>query len=448
MLIRGEVERSGTDFRRCFAVVRWKRTTGKSWSDPLFNKLSPNFDMTGVLVLDNLSPDTEYEYQAGWFFADAELDKIQELTEKQIEWPESSVRFKTGTTKRSAGRSYVVGSCRYLLRLFGGTIFDDRGDKTFRSVLEQIDEKSMPVDAVLMIGDQIYADDLNVLSPDTRLDQFLDRYRTVFSQENVAKLMARVPTYMILDDHEIEDNWPAKATPQDRVTLYPHAIHAYQIYQCSHSPLFTSTRDGRIEGTLAHFWYQFEDGCADWFVLDARTERMVSPAEPQMINDTQMRALLLWLNDGSGKVKFVVSSVPVFPDLTSDSADKWGAFPKQRTKILDYILTNKISKVVFLSGDVHCSFVAQLTAESDPKFSVYSVVSSSFFWPYPHTEQSDFLFGQALSGTGDEKYISKRLSTVFSTDNFARLDVNLTELRVSFFERKGDLLGKVIKLPL
>jgi alkaline phosphatase D len=92
--------------------------------------------------------------------------------------------------------------------------------------------------------------------------------------------------------------------------------------------------------------------------------------------------------------------------------------------------------------------VAQLTAESDPKFSVYSVVSSSFFWPYPHTEQSDFLFGQALSGTGDEKYISKRLSTVFSTDNFARLDVNLTELRVSFFERKGDLLGKVIKLPL
>ena len=24
--------------------------------------------------------------------------------------------------------------------------------------------------------------------------------------------MSRVPTYMTLDDHEIEDNWPAKAT--------------------------------------------------------------------------------------------------------------------------------------------------------------------------------------------------------------------------------------------
>lgn len=447
LFLRGEAEREGGGFRRCFAVAKWKPAAAKSWSPPLFNKLSPNFHMTGVLVLDGLTPDTVYEYKAGWFFADAELETIQELTDKQIDWPEGSMHFKTGTANGNAGRSYVVGSCRYLLRLFGGTFFDDRGDKVFRSVLEQINDKSMPVDALLMIGDQIYADDLNVLSPDTRLDQFLERYRTVFSQEHVSTLMSQVPTYMILDDHEIEDNWPSKATPQDRVTLYPHAIHAYQIYQCSHSPLFETTKDGRIDGTLTHFWYQFSDGCAEWFVMDARTERQLSDAGNRLVNDAQMKALLLWLNDGSGKVKLVVSSVPVFPDLSSDSNDKWGAFPEQRTKVLEHIRTNKIRKVVFVSGDVHCSFVSQLTLDSDAEFSVYSVVSSSFFWPYPHTEESDFLFGKPLTNTGNERYVSKRVSSVFSTDNFARIDVDPLEVRVSFFERKGDRLGKTVKLP-
>jgi alkaline phosphatase D len=448
IFLRGEAERQGIGFRRCFAAVKWKTVAGKKWSDPMFNKLSPNFDMTGVLVLNGLVPDTEYEYKAGWLFADAELKKIQELTDNQIEWPEESGRFKTGTNDDSASRSYIVGSCRYLLRLFGGKFFDDRGDKAFRSVLEQITDKSMPVDALLMIGDQIYADDLNILSPDTRLDQFLERYRVVFSQENVRKLMARVPTYMILDDHEIEDNWPSRATQQDRVTLYPHAIHAYQIYQCSHSPLFESTKDGRIDGTLTHFWYQFSDGCAEWFVMDARTERQITNSGKRLVNDAQMKALLTWLNDGSGKVKLVVSSVPVFPDLASDSDDKWGAFPDQRTKVLEHIRANKIRKVVFVSGDVHCSFVSQLTLVSDPEFSVYSIVSSSFFWPYPHTDQSDFLFGEPLTLTGSQRYISKRISPVFSTDNFARIDVSREEVRVSFFERKGDRLGKTVKLSL
>lgn len=175
MMIRGVPERDTTGFRRCFGVVRWRPAGSEEWSDPVFNKLSPNFDMTGVLVLDKLKPDTDYEYQAGWFFAEAELERIQSLAATQIEWLGATLRFRSGTVDAAASRSYVVGSCRYLLRLFGGTFFDDRGDKTFRSVLEQIDKTKQPLDALLMIGDQIYADDLNVLSPDTRIDQYLDR---------------------------------------------------------------------------------------------------------------------------------------------------------------------------------------------------------------------------------------------------------------------------------
>lgn len=451
IFLRGMDERQGEGFRRCFGVVRWKPAGSKTWSNPLFNKLSPNFDMTGVFVIDGLSANSEYEYQAGWFFADSELDKVQGITHDQLEWPEQpddlKMKFKTSTEDAKAPRSYIVGSCRYLLRLFGGAWFDDRGDKAFRSVLEQI-ERQIPVDALLMIGDQIYADDLNFVSPDTRPDQFLDRYRTVFSQDNIRKLMARVPTYMILDDHEIEDNWPSRATDQDRVTLYPHAIHAYQIYQCSHSPLFSTDKQGRIDGTLSHFWYQFSDGCADWFVMDSRTERILSTSVDKMVSDVQMKGLLDWLNDGSDRIKFVVTSVPIFPDLQSDADDKWGAFPGQRSAVLEHIRANKIRKVVFVSGDVHCSFTSQLTLASDKEFSVYSIVSSSFFWPYPHTAKSDFLFGEPLTGIENNRYVSKRMSPVYSEDNFARIDVDQSEVRVSFYERKGQRLGKTVRLLL
>ncbi len=453
IFLRGKDERQGTEFQRCFGAVRWRVADSKDWTRPIFNKLSPNFDMTGVFVLDGLSPSTKYEYQAGWFYADSELEMVQILDERQLEWPDqtdgSQMSFRTSTLDINVARSYVVGSCRYLLRLFGGAWFDDRGDKVFRSILQQIEEE-LHIDALLMIGDQIYADDLNFVSPDTRLDQFLERYRNVFSQENICKLMAQVPTYMILDDHEIEDNWPSKATKRDWVTLYPHAIHAYQIYQCSHSPLFSAREDGRIDGTLSHFWYQFSDGCADWFVMDSRTERKLSKSGERMISDVQMAGLLNWLIDGSGRVKFVVTSVPVFPDLSEgseDAGDKWGAFPMQREAIVEHIYNNKIRKVVFVSGDVHCSFTSQLALASDPDFSVHSIISSSFFWPYPHMTRSDFLFGENLRGM-HRKYTSELTSPVYTADNFARIDADLSEVRVTFYERKGAQLGEMIRLPL
>jgi alkaline phosphatase D len=443
---RGQFEAVAGGYRRCFGAVQWgEKGKPASSKQVKVGKMSPNFDMTGVFPMTGLKPDKEYEYKAGWFLADADLDSARAMP--QFDWDAlETFSFRTATDKATATRSYAVGSCRYLLRLFGGLIFDDRGDKTFDSILCQ--HQSNPINAVLMIGDQIYADDLNFVAPDETLDKFLGRYQEVFSQQHVSHLMSRVPTYMILDDHEIEDNWPNKATTKDMTTTYPHAIHAYQVYQASHSPVFDLDKDGWITGTPTRFWYTFSDGCADWFVMDVRTERIWStdPAKRQMIKKGQMAALLAWLSDGSGRAKMVVSSVPFIPDLTSDADDKWGAYLPERTQILDHILTNKIRKVSFVSGDVHCSFTAQLTSPSDPDFKVFSIISSSFFWPYPHMEQSDFVLKGALTVSGSNQYVIGKASQMYSTDNFARLDVAPDGVTVSYFGRKGDSLGKPVKL--
>lgn len=444
--LRGDFEPQNGSYRRCFGAIRYKKEADLVWSATKVGKLSPNFDMSGVFPLTGLSEDTGYLYQVGWFFADAELEDMQEFG--KLDWSGASTgSFRTGTSDTAKQRSYIVGSCRYLLRLFGGTIFDDRGDKVFRSILDQI-KKMCQVDGLLMIGDQVYADDLNFFAPDRRLDQFLERYRMVFSQPHIRELMSSIPTYMILDDHEIEDNWPSKATKKDMVSLYPQAIHAYQVYQCSHSPLFSLDAQNNITGTLSHFWYNFSDGCADWFVMDTRTERIWSDNsnKRRMVKQSQLEALLAWLADGSGLVKLVVTSVPLFPDLNSDSDDKWCGYLSERSQILDFILENKISKVAFVSGDVHCSFTAQLTSPNDPDFRVFSIISSSFFWPYPHMEKDDFVLNGLLQTMGKYKYSVTESSLVHSTDNFARLDVDTDGISVSFFERKGDSLGKSIRL--
>lgn len=439
--VRGDFQPTPDGYRRCFGVARITDPGGHT-SPPQYVKLPPYFDMTGVCAFTGLKAETTYKYDAGWFFAETELTNLDSTQE--LDWSKAVTgAFRTGTKDATKPRAYVLGSCRYLLRLFGGLIFDERGDKTFKSIVDQIQQK--PIDGLIMVGDQIYADDLNFFRPDHSVDQFLERYRSVFSQPNLRNLMRQVPTYMVLDDHEIEDNWPSKATDTDRVILYPAAVHAYQIYQCSHSPLFPLASDNRIAGTLDQFWYTFQDGCCDWFVTDSRTERVWShdPNQRRMMSQEQMDALLSWLNNQSGLVKMVVTSVPLFPDLKLDADDKWSGFPHDRSIVLDFILDKKIRKVVFLSGDVHCSASAELVSPSDPNFKVISVISSSFFWPYPHMDPGGFVPGKIKSNSGKEYRVIDP-PEVFSTDNFGRLDVRPDGIGISFFKRKGEPLGQPI----
>ena len=435
---RGEFEQIRSGPRRCFGVARI-REDGRRYRSPIFFKMNPNFDMTGIAVFGRLKPETEYHYQMGWFNSDREPEELEDKLD--LDWDRiDSQAFTTASENNSAARSFVFGSCRYLLRLFGGSWFDSRGDKTFRSILRQVNA-DVRTDGLLMIGDQIYADDLNFLAPDKSLDEYNSRYRTVFSQRYVRELMSRVPTYMTLDDHEIEDQWPAKASMRDWMVKYPAAIHAYQTYQASHSPLFELSGT-RITGTPRKWWYTYRDGCCDFFVTDTRTERYLEgkPEEKKIVSDEQLEALKTWLDDGSGRVKFVVSAVPVFPEVIADNKDKWGGFPQQRSELLDFIRLNDIRKVVFLSGDVHSSMSVELVSpEAKPSFKMISVISSAYFWPYPHTFKRAFkLSGSFKSTITGATYQVQNAGKFVPTDNFTRVTADLDKVKIEVFTRKGD----------
>jgi len=114
------------------------RAAGQAdYGPPHFCNMNPNFDMTGIVVFAGLTPATRYDYQFGWFFSEMDLDML--TPDVRLDWGKASVAaFTTATTDTNQPLSFVFGSCRYLLRLFGGAWFDTRGDKTFYSILEQI----------------------------------------------------------------------------------------------------------------------------------------------------------------------------------------------------------------------------------------------------------------------------------------------------------------------
>lgn len=440
--------RGDHDNNRVFAGIRHRRQGDTRWSKGHFVQLKANRDMSDVIVLKGLQPDTAYEYQAGWFSPLSPPHTVETVQELPLQWPRSTYCLRTPASKTDGPRAYIVGSCRYLRIAAGTPLLPGLGDRTFAGINRLVEQADPPISAVLMTGDQVYLDDLNVIGPDRTYQNILFRYRSVFSQPHIRKLMSGTPTYMILDDHEIEDNWPARKTVNDDV-LYANAMGAYGLYQASHGPAHELSSDGTLHKSLTRYWYTFTHGDIQWFVTDSRTQRNLSAHDRRILDEEQEQSLLQWLIDSPARVKLVVTSVMFFPDSKHDDGDAWQAFPEQRLRLLETIRRHRIKNVVFVSGDVHGSMTSRLRHSEDPDFEVNTVVSSPFYNSklLPFAKASDFIFHSPMARTKSGQYHYELTSKVVSQDNFAHLHVTAQSLQVTFHDRDGKPL-QTVDIPL
>jgi len=467
-------------------------------------RLRREFDRTGTFTLGEdtgikeskvsykLKPDTLYGVRVGTltlddpFKNDANIKSVDlaDVLPDPAVWRKplldlderfSAAEFRTfpaaDAGKRDVKVSFLLGSCRYPGLLWKAKL----ADKIFgpvRAEAEVAREGGRP-SFVLMVGDQIYADKLNRHIPIGLADtyaEFQERYLTAFGSGNMRKLLRSLPTYMILDDHEIEDNWH-----QDRLRdsalarLFNLAIGAYMSYQWNHGPRSFGQR----------LFYNFACGGLPFFVLDTRTQRYMddiadSLADNHMLGrpsladeePNQLDYLLKWLKDAQRTLgntpKFIASSsvfVPNPMDARADASlahkqnsDSWPAFPETRRVILQTIVDHSIQNVVFLSGDIHCSNIAQLSFSGTPKakkLKALSITSSAFYWPFPFADgsPSDYVHDSAAAGQEDTFIISEkpRLAMDYTAwnftqvDNFCRVDVdrNNATLTVRVFDDEG-----------
>lgn len=424
-----------------FAGIRYRRSGDEHWNKGTFKRLSEARDMSDVIVLHGLAADTQYEYQAGWFTPMNPMHTVESVQELPLQWPRHIYRLRTQSDETTRPRGYIVGSCRYLGMTGGVPWAPHLGDRIFASIANLAEHSTPPISAMLMTGDQVYVDDLNFIAPDREYQEILAKYRTAFSQPHIAKLMSGTPTYMILDDHEIEDNWPANKSSNDE-HLYKNAMAAYELYQASHGPAHESTTQGQTGQPLKKYWYQFANGDIEWFVTDSRTRRNLATHDRRILDTEQEQALCDWLIHSPARVKLVVTSVMFFPDRQRQGDDAWKGFPEQRLRLLETIRTHRIRNVVFVSGDVHGSLTSRLTHSADPDFEVHTIVSSPLCNSklLPYAKNSTFVLDQPLIRTAAGEYRHDLAGEVLSQDNFAHLIVETEQIQVRYHNRDGHLL--------
>jgi len=461
-------------------------------------RLQREYDRTGTFTFGfetglgddepsaKLTPDTEYQVRVGTLTVDdpdpdgesigSEL--LAERLPKASVWvgdlgklpdEQSLATFCTAPDPAAApgDLAFLLGSCRYPGLLWKAK----QADQIFGPMYDEAMGRDgrPPVRLALMVGDQIYADRMNRLDfgRANTFEEFQERYHTAFGSQNMRKLLSSVPTYMILDDHEIEDNWS-----QDRIQkaegrhVFNLAINAYMSYQWLHGP--------RNYGK--HLFYDFVCGGYPFFVLDTRTHRFLDDrsgdladnhllGRPSLSPDnepSQLDALLLCLKreqDARGNVpKFIVSASVFAPNPIDaregrlakspehavkwkEDSDSWPAFPTTRRALLQSIVLNEIQNVVFLSGDIHVSNVAQLAFSGSAKAAAlraFSITSSAFYWPFPFAdgEPSGYVHDSKAPGqqdtfdVGGGVKLDYRAWNFTQEDNFCRIDIDRANHRL------------------
>ena len=279
------------------------------------------------------------------------------------------------------------------------------------SVLRRIKETNP--DFFIYLGDSIYSDPETVVgeeAPDPALtiEEKWAKYRASRRVPASKALLRSVSTWGMFDDHEVINDYDGAVLAQTDPALLQAGQNAfYDYFPIPPGPTYRKIDVGSE---------------ADFFVLDERTFRSQSPDEadspcrladgsldlaPTMPNNYRAlfgiggpvdpeclahikdpnRTMLgavqkQWLKENllasDGTWKFIVNQVPI-TQLFALPYDRWEGYWAERQEILNFIRTNSIQNVVFLTTDIHANWAAPVYMDiadtSDTKGIAYEVTS-------------------------------------------------------------------------
>ncbi len=289
-----------------------------------------------------------------------------------------------------SGTSFALASCQYPAGFFDEPV----AYRSYGQVLERLGASTgIKPRFALFVGDQVYVDPTaGLYDPSGGDDRYRLPYEAWLRQQNVRSLLRQIPSFMLLDDHEIDDNWEPVSEPIDDTANANNKKAGFEA--------FNKYQRG-MNGGLETFDF---DGF-HFFMLDTRTERMhrkVGPglATAELVSPGAMARFKKWLRE-SPPPKFVMTPSILLPrhrravqrdpclkssNLSALSSDSWDGYPNTLRDVLAYIAENNIKQVVFLSGDEHRSCVARAELcdmVGNPITTVHSVHTGAMYAPYP-----------------------------------------------------------------
>lgn len=420
-----EVDRSCTVAVRCGGVEACSRTWGVHGHH------------YAVLALQGLEPGSVAPYTVA-------LDGAQV-------WPAPGARPSTIHTRGHDDDVRIAfGSCRRA-EATDAVGLATYGADALVALARQMDHEPAAdrPDALFFVGDQVYADET---SPQLRtrirtrrqnghgpqaadvaeeicdFEEYTWLYGAAWAPADVRWLLSTVPTCMILDDHDLRDDWNSSYDWRQEIQTRPWwrarvqgAFSSYWVYQhlgnlspaeLADDELYAAVRaagsDTERERLLADFAWRAdsEPGTARWsyhrdfgrtrlLVVDSRCSRRLDPADRSMLDDAEWA----WVREAATAPEIdhvlVGTSLPMlmlpalhhlegWNEATAQGAwgrlcaglaekirvavdlEHWaafrGSFDAMVALVADVAHQEPApASVLFLSGDVHCSYLAPAT---------------------------------------------------------------------------------------
>ena len=368
--------------------------------------------------------------------------------------------------------SFITGSCRHQ----GATFERELSDKIFRDIwkhilgselidnlsAEQKKKKATTVpgiDHVLFLGDQIYADSTaNIFDPKVIYEKYRNRYRYAFNGRYSKHVFANVPSYFVIDDHEIDNNWSGGSyqhlTQTDRHNKkidikmafkeamnfqMHHEINKNQetdinigidTQNLSASKPDTITSIPVVENQILNegtkFSYNFKSVDRPFFVFDTRSQRNHKERNcyKAIVNEEQIEEFETWLEFNkdikSSNILFLASASPISPfsknfvkhASVGQNFDTLLAYPGLIKKIINLLSTHaKNKKIIWLTGDPHLSSFAKLNLScNNDHVDIYNICASGLFAPFPFANSNSHDFD--WNDEDKDKYPVKKIIPV------------------------------------
>ena len=329
--------------------------------------------------LDDLQPDTEYFY-----------------------------RVTDSAGSQLTGRFVTPAADGVRRGLHFGVTGDWRGELRPYVALANVAERNL--DFFMLHGDTIYADVPSIDFPSRDVRTLADYrikhnevYSTRFDLNYWADIRASTSVYVVDDDHEVVDDFAGGAPPStdsrfdnsaptiNQTQLFRNGMQALLEYNPLRDEFYAGTNDPRVDGVVKLYRCVTFGSDASIFVLDARafrdqSEPQISPL--QAINPIAVRhALASMFEPGRTMLgrpqlelfkrdllaahnagitwKFVMIPEPVQNMGWFGGVDRWEGYAPERTEVLKFIEDNNIRNVVFVSADVHATFINSLTYQTE-----------------------------------------------------------------------------------
>jgi cholesterol oxidase len=343
--------------------------------------------------------------RAQWLLSLKDADAATQVNEPGYFERIDSVKLSRELLARLGGRQadggepakddilFAIGCCR-----FSATLIDrERADASFGVLRELIaprtpgrngqPKQALRLALLLLLGDQIYADaTAGLFDPKSRRGRFDDSYRETWTAPNARAVLRRLPTYMMMDDHEIADDWHPDDRPERTDNDLPEGrrwgLIAFEDYQLLHSPQPLQAKPAQeARQPRYRYWYNFDSCGFHFFVCDTRGTRQ---GRTRIMSEEQMRALKGWLvgpqRPRDGRPLFVVSPSVVLPESRTHGADDWSGFSESLKDLLRFIDEQQL-RVVFLCGDSHLAMTTRISLPGGGK--CLCIASAPLYAPMP-----------------------------------------------------------------